>query len=152
MKSFYSCIKFTNPLEYIVTIILLLYIFLKIPTPINLLNTVNSTIFMIISGIIIISLFFYTSPIIPIIALLALLVLNNRSKKQVKSYIPSEKNKIKQIKSFTPPSNNTSLEVSVVKKMTTVNPNNLYNTENYTFQSLLENTHSAANLNDLQIK
>ena len=94
MNIYKDYIKSVKTHESLLSVLLLIYIVLDIQTPMGLLPLVNNGIFQAIMFLLVISLFFYVNPIISVLAIIALLILLQRSKSAIDYMMPSEVSKM----------------------------------------------------------
>ena len=139
--------KRNSILEYVLIIVLLLYLALDIQTPVSLVSITNNVMFQLFLGVLIVLLFIYANPIIGILAMISLFTLINRSTTTQQNLIPNEIYKQTTIKTFNPPATKSTLEQEIVSKMA---PYRSTNNLEKKYQSILSDTHNAAALNDLQ--
>lgn len=160
MNIYKDFIKTTKAHEYLLSVILIIYIIFDIHTPHYLLSTINNGIFQFILIVIVIILIFYINPIISILAIIAVFVLFNRSKNNMNQLIPNEETKfIDMLKYNNMDPNNVdsvkltehkidqaddTLEESIVSQMA---PPIINSNEKFSFQSLVNKTHNADLIN-----
>jgi len=157
MNIYKDFIKSTKAHESLLVVILIIYIIFDIHTPTHLLSLVNNGIFQAILIILVISLFFYVNPIISILAIIAVFILIDRSKKQINSFALNENNKFNNMLNYNEIANNNNLtqynannesvelEVDMVNQMA---PPVIESNEQFSFQPVTNKQHNAHNVNE----
>tara|TARA_B100001093_G_C26736603_1_gene974728 strand:- start:588 stop:1091 length:504 start_codon:yes stop_codon:yes gene_type:complete len=162
MNIYKDFIKSTKAHESLLIVILIIYIIFDIPTPHNLLSLVNNGIFQAILIVLVFSLFFYVNPIISILAIIAVFILIDRSKRYMNSLVINEKNKFNNMLNYNqiPNSSNLTnnalnqynanqesveLEVDMVNKMA---PPVIESNEQFSFQPVTNKQHNAHNVHE----
>lgn len=162
MNIYKDFIKSTKAHESLLAVILIIYIIFDIQTPHSLLFIVNNGIFQAILIVLVFSLFFYVNPIISILAIIAVFILIDRSKRHLNSLTLSENNKFNSMLNYNqiPNSSNlvnnsltqynenqesVELEVDIVNKMA---PQVTDSDETFSFQPVTNKHHNAQNVND----
>ncbi|MHC5180884.1 MAG: hypothetical protein ACYSOW_03290 [Planctomycetota bacterium] len=157
MNIYKDYIKSVKTHESLLSVLLLIYIVLDIQTPMGLLPLVNNGIFQAIMFLLVISLFFYVNPIISVLAIIALLILLQRSKSAIDYMMPSEVSKMNNLISLNQQQINqeivehnieepqVTLEENMVELMA---PPVLESNEEFSFSAVSNKLHNAENLID----
>jgi hypothetical protein len=157
MNIYKDYIKSVKTHESLLSVLLLIYIVLDIQTPMGLLPLVNNGIFQAIMFLLVISLFFYVNPIISVLAIIALLILLQRSKSAIDYMMPSEVSKMNNLISLNQQQINqeivehnmeepqVTLEENMVELMV---PPVLESNEEFSFSAVSNKLHNAENLID----
>lgn len=157
MNIYKDYIKSVKTHESLLSVLLLIYIVLDIQTPMGLLPLVNNGIFQAIMFLLVISLFFYVNPIISVLAIIALLILLQRSKSAVDYMMPSEVSKMNNLITLNQQQINqeivehnmeepqVTLEENMVELMA---PPVLESNEEFSFSAVSNKLHNAENLID----
>jgi hypothetical protein len=157
MNIYKDYIKSVKTHESLLSVLLLIYIVLDIQTPMGLLPLVNNGIFQAIMFLLVISLFFYVNPIISVLAIIALLILLQRSKSAVDYMMPSEISKMNNLITLNQQQINqeivehnmeepqVTLEENMVELMA---PPVLESNEEFSFSAVSNKLHNAENLID----
>ena len=157
MNIYKDYIKSVKTHESLLSVLLLIYIVLDIQTPMGLLPLVNNGIFQAIMFLLVISLFFYVNPIISVLAIIALLILLQRSKSAIDYMMPSEVSKMNNLISLNQKQINqeivehnieepqVTLEENMVELMA---PPVLESNEEFSFSAVSNKLHNAENLID----
>ena len=157
MNIYKDYIKSVKTHESLLSVLLLIYIVLDIQTPMGLLPLVNNGIFQAIMFLLVISLFFYVNPIISVLAIIALLILLQRSKSAVDYMMPSEVSKMNNLITLNQQQINqeivehnmeepqVTLEENMVELMV---PPVLESNEEFSFSAVSNKLHNAENLID----
>ena len=157
MNIYKDYIKSVKTHESLLSVLLLIYIVLDIQTPMGLLPLVNNGIFQAIMFLLVISLFFYVNPIISVLAIIALLILLQRSKSAIDYMMPSEVSKMNNLISLNQQQINqeivehnmeepqVTLEENMVELMA---PPVIESNEEFSFSAVSNKLHNAENLTD----
>jgi hypothetical protein len=157
MNIYKDYIKSVKTHESLLSVLLLIYIVLDIQTPMGLLPLVNNGIFQAIMFLLVISLFFYVNPIISVLAIIALLILLQRSKSAIDYMMPSEVSKMNNLISLNQKQINqeivehnmeepqVTLEENMVELMA---PPVIESNEEFSFSAVSNKLHNAENLID----
>jgi hypothetical protein len=157
MNIYKDYIKSVKTHESLLSVLLLIYIVLDIQTPMELLPLVNNGIFQAIMFLLVISLFFYVNPIISVLAIIALLILLQRSKSAIDYMMPSEVSKMNNLISLNQQQINqeivehnieepqVTLEENMVELMA---PPVIESNEEFSFSAVSNKLHNAENLID----
>lgn len=157
MNIYKDYIKSVKTHESLLSVLLLIYIVLDIQTPMGLLPLVNNGIFQAIMFLLVISLFFYVNPIISVLAIIALLILLQRSKSAIDYMMPSEVSKMNNLISLNQQQINqeivehnmeepkVTLEENMVELMV---PPVIESNEEFSFSAVSNKLHNAENLID----
>lgn len=157
MNIYKDYIKSVKTHESLLSVLLLIYIVLDIQTPMGLLPLVNNGIFQAIMFLLVISLFFYVNPIISVLAIIALLILLQRSKSAIDYMMPSEVSKMNNLISLNQQQINqeivehnmeepqVTLEENMVQLMA---PPVIESNEEFSFSAVSNKLHNAENLID----
>ncbi len=157
MNIYKDYIKSVKTHESLLSVLLLIYIVLDIQTPMGLLPLVNNGIFQAIMFLLVISLFFYVNPIISVLAIIALLILLQRSKSAIDYMMPSEVSKMNNLISLNQQQINqeivehnmeepqVTLEENMVELMA---PPVIESNEEFSFSAVSNKLHNAENLID----
>ena len=157
MNIYKDYIKSVKSHECLLSVLLLIYIVLDIQTPMSLLPLVNNGIFQAIMFLLVISLFFYVNPIISVLAIIALLILLQRSKSAIDYMMPSEVSKMNNLISLNQQQINqeivehnmeepqVTLEENMVELMV---PPVIESNEEFSFSAVSNKLHNAENLID----
>ena len=157
MNIYKDYIKSVKTHESLLSVLLLIYIVLDIQTPMGLLPLVNNGIFQAIMFLLVISLFFYVNPIISVLAIIALLILLQRSKSAIDYMMPSEVSKMNNLITLNQQQINqeivehnmeepqVTLEENMVELMA---PPVLESNEEFSFSAVSNKLHNAENLID----
>ena len=157
MNIYKDYIKSVKTHESLLSVLLLIYIVLDIQTPMGLLPLVNNGIFQAIMFLLVISLFFYVNPIISVLAIIALLILLQRSKSAIDYMMPSEVSKMNNLITLNQEQINkeivehnmeeplVTLEENMVELMA---PPVIESNEEFSFSAVSNKLHNAENLID----
>jgi len=157
MNIYKDYIKSVKTHESLLSVLLLIYIVLDIQTPTPLLSLVNNGIFQAIMFLLVISLFFYVNPIISVLAIIALLILLQRSKSAIDYMMPSEVSKMNNLITLNQEQINkeivehnmeeplVTLEENMVELMA---PPVIESNEEFSFSAVSNKLHNAENLID----
>lgn len=157
MNIYKDYIKSVKTHEALLSVLLIIFIVLDIQTPIFLLALVNNGIFQAIMFLLLASLFFYVNPIISILAVIAFLILLQRSKNRKNYMAPSEINKMNHLISLNQQQINqeiiehnkeephVTLEEDMVESMV---PPVIESNEKFSFSAVTDKLHNAENLID----
>lgn len=155
MNIYKDYIKSVKTHECLLSVLLLIYIVLDIQTPVTLLPLVNNGMFQAIMFVLVISLFFYVNPIISVLAVIALLILLQRSKNKMNNFIPNEFKKMNELINLNQNKINeeiiqhnneepqVTLEENMVEKMA---PPVIESNEEFSFSAVTNKLHNAENL------
>jgi hypothetical protein len=149
MNSFSSLLNKEHRSQLILTIILIAYLILGLPTPQPVAFLVNNIVGKIVIFLIVIYMFLHMNPILAVISLCVAFDLIRRSSNTVynnllQTYIPSEENKMGQFTAFN--QFPYTLEQEVVKKMAPIVQSGSVLTK-ASYQPLLDNLYDASPVN-----
>jgi hypothetical protein len=140
---------FKSPIEYVFFIIFVSYLVIPIETPPLLAKLIDSPLGIIGLFLITVALFIYTHPILGVLYIFVAYELIRRStttnlgKISYIQYTPTQKTRDEDIKKMNP-SVETTLEESVVLKMSPIGHGNMTSFLDTTFKPIAEKTHSAS--------
>ena len=148
MDTFKEFFKKEHTGEFILIILIIIYLIMGFKIPEIIANMINNVIGKVVIILIVIYLFMHANPILAVLAALVAFDLMRRSNNAtglgaLSAYAPSEKKKMSQFSAFN--QFPYTLEQEVVKKMAPLNEGGSAIHANFT--PLLENDHDAANVN-----
>jgi hypothetical protein len=149
MDSFTELFKKEHMGEFILVILMVIYLILGLKTPDLIANMVDNVIGKVVIILIVVYLFMHTNPILAVLAALVAFDLMRRSSNTtgiaaLQAYAPSEKKKMSQFTAFN--QFPYTLEQEVVAKMAPIVRSGS-SLNNATYKPLLDNLYDAAPLN-----
>jgi hypothetical protein len=149
MNSFSSLLKKEHRAQFVLTIILIVYIFLGLKTPQPIAYLVNNILGKIVIIGVVIYMFLYANSVLAVVSLVAAFDLLRRSSSSmynnlIQTYVPSEESKMNQFTAFN--QFPYTLEQEVVKKMAPIIQSGSVLTK-ASFGPMLDNLHDASPVN-----
>lgn len=150
MNSFKELLKKQNMGEFVLIILMIIYLVLGFRTPDIIANLIDNIIGKVIIIVIVIYLFMHSNPILAVVATLVAFDLIRRSSETtgseaIKAHMPSEEKKMSQFSAFN--QFPYTLEQEVVAKMAPILRSGS-SLSKPSYKPLLENLHDASSLNN----